>query len=142
MAISDYENPWSEPKFVVFLSQLLLLFTICPECKSAKPAIETYCSRTMVEGTTKCFNPHCTKPQNTWKSQQQMTGRKMAARNFLLYFSTLVSGASPSKIPLVFKYMGLACFTVKTYNTHIYYQKYIILIFSIYNTCIHEYIYV
>ena len=111
-------NPRSEPKFIVFLSQLLLLFSICPECKSAKPAVETCCSGTMVKVTTNCFNPHCTKPENTWKSQPQMTGTKMAAANFLLCFSTLVSGASPSKILLVFKNMGLACFTLKTYNKH------------------------
>lgn len=111
-------NIRTEPKFIVFLSQLLLLFNICPGCKSERPEIETSAVGTMVKVTTKCFNPNCPKPEHTWKSQPQMVGTKMAAGNFLLCFSILVSGASISKLHLVLKHMGLHCFTLKTYFKH------------------------
>ncbi|CAB4008089.1 Hypothetical predicted protein [Paramuricea clavata] len=112
------ENLRTKPKFIVFLSQLLLLFNVCPACKSEKPFIETSVIGTMVKITTKCFNPDCSSPENTWKSQPIMTGTKMPAMNFLLCFSVLVSGASPSKIFLVFKNVGLSCISLKTYFKH------------------------
>ena len=112
------ENLRTEPKFIVFLSQLLLLFNVCPACKSEKPFIETSVLGTMVKITTKCFNPDCSSSENTWKSQPIMTGTKMPAMNFLLCFSVLVSGASPSKIFLVFKNVGLSCISLKTYFKH------------------------
>ena len=88
----------TEPKFIVFLSQLLLLFKTCPKCNSGKPFVETTVIGTMVKVKTQCFNPHCSSPVNTWRSQSNMMGTKMAAMNFLLFFfSVLVSGASPSK---------------------------------------------
>ena len=111
-------NIQTEPKFVVFLSQLQLLFKACPECKTTGPAVETSTVGTMIKVQTKCFNPHCPKPQNTWNSQPQMTETKMPAANFLLCFSILVSGASPSKVLLVFKNMGLACISLTTCNKH------------------------
>ena len=73
---------------------------------------------TMVKVKTQCFNPHCPSPVNTWKSQPTMIGTKMSAMNFLLCFSVLVSGASPSKTFLVFRNMGLSCISLKTYFKH------------------------
>lgn len=108
----------TEPKFIVFLSQLLLLFNTCPKCKSEKPFVETTVIGTMVKVKTQCFNPHCSSPVNTWRSQPNMMGTKMAAMNFLLCFSVLVSGASPSKTFLVFRNMGLSCISLKTYFKH------------------------
>ena len=72
----------------------------------------------MVKVKTQCFNPHCPSPVNTWKSQPTMIGTKMSAMNFLLCFSVLVSGASPSKTFLVFRNMGLSCISLKTYFKH------------------------
>ncbi|KAK3703272.1 hypothetical protein QZH41_010164 [Actinostola sp. cb2023] len=107
-----------QPKFIVFLSKLLLLFNVCPTCKTNNPFVETQVIGTMVEVTTKCFNPHCPHPKNVWQSQPNMTGTKMPAMNFLLCFSILVSGASPSKVFQVFKHMGLSCISLKTYFKH------------------------
>ena len=99
----NFESMRTEPKFIVFLSQLLLLFNTCPTCKSDEPFIETSVIGTMVKVKTQCLNPHCPLPINTWRSQPIMTGTKMAAMNFLLCFSALVSGASSSKTFLVFR---------------------------------------
>lgn len=115
---NDSDNLRSQPKFIVFLSRLLLLFNICPACKTEKPFLETTAIGTMVQITTICVNPHCPSPRNTWESQPNMTATKMPAINFLLCFSILVSGASPSKVIQVFKNMGLACITLKTYFKH------------------------
>ncbi|XP_044176759.1 uncharacterized protein LOC114964351 [Acropora millepora] len=114
-------NLRTEPKFIVFLSKLLLLFNICPACKSEKPFVEISALGSMVEVTTRCHNPDCPSPRNTWQSQPQMTGTRMPAMpagNFLLCFSVLLSGASPSKVVQVFKNMGLSCITLKTYFKH------------------------
>ena len=102
-------NLRTEPKFIVFLSKLLLLFNICPACKSEKPFVEISALGSMVEVTTRCHNPDLPSPRNTWQSQPQMTGTRMPAGNFLLCFSVLLSGASPSKVLQVFKNMGLSC---------------------------------
>lgn len=89
-AISDYGNPRSEGKFIVVLSQLLLLFTICPGLKSAKPVIET---GTMVKVTTKCFYPHCAKSKILEK-----VSHKWMEQKWQLEFSPL------------FLYIGIWCF--------------------------------
>ena len=112
------ENVRHQPKFMVFLSKLLLLFNTCPACKFDNPSVKTCVYGTMIEVTTQCFNPHCPTPQNTWRSQPTMTGTKMPAMNFLLCFSILVSGASPSKVFQVFRNMGLYCISLKTYFKH------------------------
>ena len=80
--------------------------------------METIVIGTMVKVTTRCSDPNCPSPVNTWKSQPKMTGTKMPAENFLLCFSVLVSGASPSKIFLVFRNMVLSCTSLKTYFEH------------------------
>ena len=115
---SGSENVRHQRKFMVFLSKLLLLFNICPACKFDNLSVKTCVYGTMIEVTTQCFNPHCPTPQNTWRSQPTMTGTKMPAMNFLLCFSILVSGASPSKVFQVFRNMGLYCISLKTYFKH------------------------
>ena len=105
-------------KFIVFLLQILLHFNSCQECKSVKPAIETCCSGTWWRWQPNVSILICAKPENTWNSQPQMTGTKMAAGNFHLCFSTLISGASPSEVLLVFRNMRVACFTLDTYEKY------------------------
>lgn len=39
-------------KFIVFLSHLLLLFSICPVCQTDNPLVETCSKGTMVEVKT------------------------------------------------------------------------------------------
>lgn len=112
------QNLRSQPKYIVFLSKLLLLFTFCPVCKSDNPSVEASEKGTMLEVHTTCTNPSCTQPNSTWKSQPEMEGTKMPAGNFLLVFSILLSGSSPSKVLQMFKHMGVACFSLRTYFKH------------------------
>lgn len=108
----------SEPKFVVFLSQLLLLFQICPMCKTSNPLVKTRQIGTMVEVKTTCANIHCPSNENVWRSQPEMRGTRMPAGNLLLCFAILVAGGSASKVFRVFKHMGLACLSLRTFFKH------------------------
>lgn len=115
---------WSEdnlrlqPKFIVFLSRLLLLFKVCPVCKSDSPVVSSKETGTMIEVRTICKNKECPKPVNIWASQPLMPGTRMAAGNFLLCFSILLSGSSASKVLQLFKHMGVACISLRTYFRH------------------------
>lgn len=74
-------NIRTEPKFIVFLSQLLLLFQFCPLCKASNPMVEAKAIGTMVEVRNVCINPECRK-ELIWRSQP--SGTKIPAGNFLL----------------------------------------------------------
>ena len=87
-------------KFIVFLSHLLLLFSICPVCQTDNPLAETYSKGTMVEFKTTCKSTTCPKKEHIWKGQPEMEGTKMPARNFLLCFALLLSRNSAYKVPL------------------------------------------
>ena len=50
------KNIRSEPKFVVFISHLLLLFKFCSSCLAPDPLTETRQVGTMVEVKTSCSN--------------------------------------------------------------------------------------
>ena len=100
-------NLRTEPKFIVFLSKLLLLFYICPACKSEKPFVEISTLGSMVEVTMQCHNPDCPSPRNTWQSQPQMRGTRMPVGNFLLCFSVC-------QVPLFQK----SCKYSKTWDYH------------------------
>ena len=112
------DNLRTEPKYIVFMSQLLMLFRFCFTCKSENPLVETRSVGTMVEVTTTCANPKCQKKEVIWKSQPEMVGTKIPAGNFLLCMAILVSGASESKVLQVFRNMGLACFSLTTFFQH------------------------
>lgn len=58
-AKEHHGNLRTEPKYLVFLSQLLLLFNICPSCKAANALVETAQTGTMVAVHTYCGNPDC-----------------------------------------------------------------------------------
>ena len=111
-------NVRTEPKFIVFLSQLLLLFRVCPVCKADGLLTEHRVIGTMVEIASFCANPKCQKRENIWRSQPEMPGTKIAAGNFLLSFAILVGGASATKVRTVFNHMGLACISLQTYYAH------------------------
>lgn len=108
-------NLRTEPKFIVFLSQLLMLFQLCPFCKMQKPLIEVKQTGTLVEIATSCGYDKCPCRENVWRSQPNIPGTKIAAGNFLLSFAVLVAGASASKVFQVFSHMGLACIKLRTY---------------------------
>ncbi|CAB3988543.1 Hypothetical predicted protein [Paramuricea clavata] len=109
------DNIRQQPKFVVFLTQLLLLFKTCFFCRhESEPSLKVSQVGTMVTITASCQNPKC-KKDFVWKSQQLMPGSKIYAGNFLLSFAILVAGSSARKILQVMKHMGLACISLSTY---------------------------
>ena len=112
------DNLRTEPKFIIFVSQLLILFKFCFACKFDNPLVRIRSAGTMVEVTTTCSNPKCPRKETTWKSQPPMPGTRIPAGNFLLCMSNLVSGASASKVLQVFRNMGLACLSLSTYFEH------------------------
>ena len=112
------DNLRTQPKFIVFLSQLLLLFKFCHFCKAENPLVETRQVGTMAVVTSTCTNKKCSKKDVIWKSQPNMPGTKIPAGNFLLCMAILLSGSSASKVLQLFKHMGVACFSLNTFFRH------------------------
>ena len=86
-------NLRTQPKFIVFLSQLLLLFKFCPSCKADNPLVETRQAGTMAVITSTCTNKKCNRKDTVWKSQPNIPGTRIPAGNFLLCMSILLSGS-------------------------------------------------
>ncbi|CAH3027315.1 unnamed protein product [Porites evermanni] len=99
------KNKREEPKGIVFLSKLLLLFQYCHYCLTPNP--ETVCTQT---GTLLTIKAKCSSCQEifTWESQPFLTG-KFPAGNLLLRFATLCAGASIKKMLTVFRHKGVTC---------------------------------
>ena len=117
---SDGKNAMEEPKGIVFLSNLLLLFTSCHFCLAPNPVNTVKSTGTMFSVHSRCRACNKTK---IWKSQPFLL-RKFPAANLLLSFGILCAGASASKVLLVFKHIGLACFSEGHYYYH---QRHILL---------------
>ena len=66
---------------------------------------------TVMQSCSKCWNEY------VWKSQPLVLGKYPAA-NILLSFAVLVSGASISKILLVFHHLGLCVYSSRTFFRH------------------------
>ena len=99
----------TEPKHIVFLSKLLLLFQFCHFCHTGnKPDVTATQSGTAVTIRSTCSNPGCRK-EFTWTSQPLMPGTKLPAGNFLICMATLFAGGSFTKMKTIFQHMGLAC---------------------------------
>ena len=113
-----YGNHRTEPKYLVFLSHLLMLFKICPSCKADNPLVETTQCGTMVTVHTYCGNSDCKQRESVWHSQPNMEGTKIAAGNFLLSFAILLAGAAASKVLRVFSHMRLSSFSLGTFYNH------------------------
>lgn len=95
---------YNEPKFIVFFSMLLSLFTmVCFKCKKSKPTATMKQRGTMVIVSQHC--PKCGENAFHWRSQPLIFGNYPAG-NILLSFGVLMAGASISKILLVFRHMG------------------------------------
>ncbi|XP_068734517.1 uncharacterized protein [Montipora capricornis] len=106
-----------EPKFIVFFTNLLALFSLfCFKCKKSDPRV------TMKKrGTLVIVNQHCSKCGDycyEWRSQPNTLGGKHAAGNVLLSFAILLAGASISKVLLVFRHMGLSAYSTRTFFAH------------------------
>lgn len=108
----------TEPKHIVFLSQLLLLFKFCHFCKDDNPLLEVSQVGTEVIVSTSCKNPKCEKKENVWHSQPTMPGLGIPAGNFLLCMAILLAGSSITKVSKIFKHMGLSCVSLNTYFKH------------------------
>ena len=105
----------NEPKFIVFHSMLLQLFSMCCFiCKSEGPAVSMWKNGTMVTVSQTC--KHCGRSFQ-WRSQPLTLGRHPAG-NILLSFSTLVAGGSISKTILIFKHLGLSMYNIHTFFLH------------------------
>lgn len=103
-----------QPKVIVFLSHLLMLFQYCHLCLGPKPKVKINQSGTFISITTECGR--C-KKEYTWDSQPKLLG-KFPAGNLLLSFAVLCAGASIRKILLVFKHMNLLAYYEASYYYH------------------------
>ena len=90
-----------EPKFIVFLTQLLTLFKFCHVCKYDNPLVEVQRHGVMAEVISTCANPKCETIQKWFSS-----------------FGILVAGTSATKVLRVFRHMGLACISLSTFFKH------------------------
>ena len=142
MSIKD-KNLHLEPKHIVFLSQLLLLFKFCHICKADNPTVETREIGTEAVVKTSCNNPECMK-QSTWYSQPLIPGSHIPAGNFLLYLCILLTGGSATKVLQMFKHMGLGCVSLGTFFKYqrvctcrfiecLYYYNYFYLLWNFLN---------
>ena len=114
----DTDTIQTEPKFIVFLTQLLSLFEICRFCKADGVHTEIFQHGTMAEVKVTCPNSACLKKVSTWRSQPNFTGTQTPAGNLLLSFAILVAGASASKMLRVLKHMGVVCISLRTFFLH------------------------
>lgn len=108
------KNIREEPKGIVFLSKLLLLFQFCHLCFFPKPKVAVTQTGTMLTIESECSN--CGE-MHTWKSQPDLLGR-FSAGNLLLSFAVLCAGASIRKVLLVFRHMGMLVYHEPTYYYH------------------------
>lgn len=108
-------NLRTEPKHIVFLSQLLLLFGFCHSCWAHNPIVDVHQVGTEAVVTTNCSNPKWPKPRHTWHSQPVIPGTKLPAGNFLLCMEILLAGGSPSKVFTIFSHMGLGCISLNIF---------------------------
>ena len=114
------ENYREEPKAIVFLSKLLILFQSCNLCFASNPLLSISQSGTMLT-----IKSTCSKCNDvfTWTSQPHMLG-KFPAGNLLLSFAILCSGASINKVLLMFQHMGIL---VYHYPTYYYHQRHLLV---------------
>ena len=104
-----------EPKFIVFYSMLVLIFSMfCFKCRCSKPSLTMKQQGTMVTVYQHCFS--FWENAFVWWSQPLVLGKYPAG--ILLSFAVLMAGASISKILLVFKHMRLCVYNIRTYFIH------------------------
>ncbi|XP_067030157.1 uncharacterized protein [Acropora muricata] len=108
--------PHEGPAFIVFYCKLLQIFSLfCFICKRKNPTVTMKQNGTMVTVEQQC--PSCGDQSFRWSSQPLILG-KFPAGNILLSFAVLMAGASISKVLLVFKHLGLAAYTARTFFNH------------------------
>ena len=110
----ENKNIKDEPKAIVFLAKLLILFQHCHLCFASTPQLDIEQSGTMITVKSTCSS--C-KEMFVWKSQPFLLG-KFPAGNLLLSFAVLCAGASISKVLLVLRHMGVLVFHRPAYYYH------------------------
>ena len=114
--MNEADDMYKEPKFMVFYSLLLSLFSMfCFKCRERTPTVEAFKTGTMVTLVQNC--PSCGDSAFKWSSQPLVLG-KYPAGNIVLSFGILMAGASVSKILLVFKHMGMCATRSRTFFIH------------------------
>ena len=106
-------NLRTEPKHIVFVPQLLLLFKFCHVCKADNPFIEAGSIGTEAVIKTTCSNPACRKEKTSY-SQPLIPEIQVPAGNFLLCLSILHVGGSETKVFEMFSHMGLGYVSLNT----------------------------
>ena len=94
------------------LTSIFSLF--CFNCKADRPEVNMKKNGTMVIVEQECSR--CVSGFK-WRSQPHIF-RRYPAGNVLLSFGTLMAEASLSKVLLVFRHMGLCCFSPRTFFRH------------------------
>jgi len=110
----DGKNIREEPKGIVFLSKLLILFQFCRYCLWPKPSISINQSGSCISVKAKCEKCNQT---FSWESQPFLLGRYPAG-NLLLSFSILCAGASIKKLLMVFQHMNVLVYHESSYYYH------------------------
>lgn len=95
------------------LLKIFLLF--CFNCKAANPQVTMRQQGTMVTVKQQCMN--CIKGY-VWNSQSFMPHGKYPTGNVLLSLAVVMAGASISKVLLVFRHLGLSCYSARTFFSH------------------------
>lgn len=109
-------SPQDEPKFVVFYSMLLSLFSLfCFNCKAYKPSVSMKKNGTMATVFQNCSC--CAGKSFTWHSQPFILGRYPAG-NVMLSFGILMEVASASKMLLCLQHMGRSAMLLRTFFLH------------------------
>lgn len=94
---------------------LLTLFKLCCfNCKESGPTVRVYRTGSMATVVQSC--KYCNKEYH-WNSQPTVLGRYPAG-NVMTSFAILMSGVSISQALLMFKHMGLAAISIRTYFYH------------------------
>ena len=89
------------------LLKIFLLF--CFNCKAENPKVSML---TVRQQCAKCIKGYI------WNSQNYMPHGKYPTGKMLLSLAVLMAGASISKIFLVFRHLGLACYSSRTFFAH------------------------
>ena len=98
-------------------SQLMTIFQMfCFHCKTENPEVQITRNGTMATVIQTC--KHCgTHKQFKWRSQPFVHGRYPAG-NIIMSFGILLSGVNISQTLLMFRHMGLAAISPRTYFSH------------------------
>ena len=107
------DDALNEEKFIVFESNLFMLFSKCFSCLSSDVQVEKICPRSY--GSQIKIKQTCLKCQKIkeWHSQPKVGN--VAAGNLLLSAAILFGGASPTKVLRVLHHMNLKAISNNTF---------------------------